>query len=273
MCPSLGAVLAATLLRTPWCSRPTASERRLLAAARRSTIRFSGGRLAVFRWGSGPPILLVHGWGGHSGRLGSFVAPLVHAGYTAIAFDAPGHGESGGFSGSVWEAVEALRALHDRLGPCAALIAHSLGASAAAIALRSGLPVARAVFIAPPADLSTYAARFARHFAISPRMFDEMKRRLADGYGISWERLRIDTTLPSSPARLLIFHDAGDPRVPFRDGEAVARAWPGARLVRTHGLGHSRILRDPLVVSRATNFVTGWRSRPNAAWLPAAAAS
>jgi pimeloyl-ACP methyl ester carboxylesterase len=215
----------------------------------------------------------VHGWGGHSGRLVRFVAPIVRAGYSAVAFDAPGHGESGGFSGSVWETVEALRAVEDRLGPCTGLIAHSLGASAAAIALRSGLPVPRAVFLAPPADLSTYAARFARHFGISRRMFDDMKRRLADGYGISWERLRIDTSLPIAPARLLIFHDAGDPRVPFRDGQAVARAWPGARLVQTRGLGHHRILRDPRVVRRAIAFVTAWEFPHRVPWAPEAAAS
>lgn len=273
LCPSLGAAIAGALLRTPLRSRPTRSEKRQLDAARRSTIRFGGGRVAVFHWGSGPAILLVHGWGGHSGRLGRFVAPIVHAGFTAVAFDAPGHGESAGFSGSVWDTVEALRAVEDRLGPCAALIAHSLGASAAAIALRSGLPVTRAVLLAPPADLSEYARRFARRFHISPRMFHRMKRRLADDYGIAWERLRIDAPLAHAPARLLIFHDAADPKVPFRDGQAIARAWPGARLVPTRGLGHHRILRDPGVVRRATAFVTAWGSGEKRPALPESVAS
>lgn len=55
LCPPPGAAIAGTLLR------------------------FGGGRLAVFHWGSGPPILLVHGWGGHSGELPHRVSCLLEA--------------------------------------------------------------------------------------------------------------------------------------------------------------------------------------------------
>jgi hypothetical protein len=38
-------------------------------------------------------------------------------------------------------------------------------------------------------------------------------------------------------------------------GAAIAAAWPGAELVTTEGLGHRRILRDPAVVARVTDFL------------------
>jgi pimeloyl-ACP methyl ester carboxylesterase len=45
-----------------------------------------------------------------------------------------------------------------------------------------------------------------------------------------------------------------DPDVPYDHGVEIARAWPGAELVTTSGLGHRAILRDPEVVRRAVDF-------------------
>ena len=35
---------------------------------------------------------------------------------------------------------------------------------------------------------------------------------------------------------MLVIHDRGDCRVPWREGKAIAEAWPGASLITTHGL-------------------------------------
>jgi pimeloyl-ACP methyl ester carboxylesterase len=53
----------------------------------------------------------------------------------------------------------------------------------------------------------------------------------------------------------LIIHDRDDRDVPWQEGEAVARAWPHARFLRTEGLGHRRILRDPEVIDRVLRFL------------------
>ena len=57
----------------------------------------------------------------------------------------------------------------------------------------------------------------------------------------------------------------GEAEVPFHwsytvrigAGLAVARAWPGARFLRTTGLGHNAILRDPGVVRDTIDFIEG----------------
>jgi hypothetical protein len=48
----------------------------------------------------------------------------------------------------------------------------------------------------------------------------------------------------------LVIHDSGDVRVPWGQGRAIAEAWPAARLVTTHGLGHRDILRSGEVLDR-----------------------
>jgi pimeloyl-ACP methyl ester carboxylesterase len=56
-------------------------------------------------------------------------------------------------------------------------------------------------------------------------------------------------------AAALVVHDAGDRDVAPASGLALARAWPGARFLRTEGLGHRAILRDPQVVADVVDFI------------------
>jgi pimeloyl-ACP methyl ester carboxylesterase len=132
------------------------------------------------------------------------------------------------------------------------MIGHSLGAAACALAVRQGLEVSRVVLLVPPADPEKYSGRFARFYRMSPETREGMKRRLESRY-IHWPDLKI--AAGDCPARMVVFHDEKDTRIPFRDGVEVGRAWPNAALVRTRGLGHHRILCDPRVISRAVAFV------------------
>ena len=52
-------------------------------------------RAHVLEWGSGPPVLLVHGGGSFAGPWAPLMAQLV--GYRLIAIDRPGHGLSDPF--------------------------------------------------------------------------------------------------------------------------------------------------------------------------------
>ena len=76
--------------------RPRVHEdaRKFLATGDRFDARVKERRVAGWRWGNGPTVILLHGWGGYAGQLSAFVEPLVRSGYQVIAFDAPSHGES-----------------------------------------------------------------------------------------------------------------------------------------------------------------------------------
>src|SRR5215468_3962485 len=76
---------------------PYAGRRSQPADARRETVTVGGHTVAVWQAGpaAAPAVLLVHGWGGRGTQMGTFVAPLLAAGYRVMWFDQPGHGESG----------------------------------------------------------------------------------------------------------------------------------------------------------------------------------
>lgn len=53
-----------------------------------------GARIWYAAFGSGPPVVLLHGGLGHSGNWSHQVAALVDAGYQAVVVDSRGHGRS-----------------------------------------------------------------------------------------------------------------------------------------------------------------------------------
>jgi pimeloyl-ACP methyl ester carboxylesterase len=253
--PGLAARWAERLFFTP--PRLAASPRvaDFLATGRRSDVTVGGRRVAVWSWGRGPVVFLVHGWAGVGGQLSAFGPPLVARGFTVVTFDAPGHGASEGRLCSALDFAEALRVLAGAMGPAHAVIGHSFGAVGTAFALRAGLPVGRAVFVAPPASPTAWTSRFARELGIAPAVMRRMQVRAERRLGFGWADLELPAIGRDLDVPLLVAHDRDDPEVPWSDGAAIAAAWPGARVVTTTGLGHRRILRDPELVARVVSFV------------------
>jgi pimeloyl-ACP methyl ester carboxylesterase len=227
----------------------------VLDAGHRFYLDKGGERLAVWSWGDGPTALLLHGWAGRSEQLTAFVPPLLAAGYSVVAPDAPGHGSSSGRGSSVLAFADALEAVAARVGPVHAFVGHSAGAAAGALAIHRGVPIRRAVFLAPVASLSDVVMRFAWQLHIPPWTADAMRRRFESRLGVPMSALDVPALARSAHAPLLVFHDPEDPEVPWHDAAAIVQAWPGARLVDVPRLGHNRILRDADVIAQAVSFL------------------
>jgi pimeloyl-ACP methyl ester carboxylesterase len=187
--------------------------------------------------------------------MAAFVAPLVGRGFSVVAFDAPGHGVSDEGLVTLPEMTAAVRAVAAAHPPVRGIIAHSIGVTAVARAVREGLAVDAAVFLAGPADLVTPALQVATALGLSPRVLDSMQRRIERRVGMPWSAFDVTRLAPAEPFPMLVVHDRGDGEVPWQHGRRIAQAWPGAELLETDGLGHRRILRDPRVVAAATVFL------------------
>jgi pimeloyl-ACP methyl ester carboxylesterase len=251
---------AAHLAETLFFTAPRGRSARVEAAlrtGRRKDIRRGGQRIATWRWGSGPRIVLMHGWGGRAGQLGAFVEPLVAGGYEVVALDAPGHGASEGRLSSMVDFADVLHVLSAETGGLHGIVAHSLGAAAAAFGLARGLHIERAVFIGPPAGPADWTRMFAERLDIPPRVMDLMRARTERRLGVLWTDLDVIATAARQTTPLLVVHDEDDREVPVGDGRAIARTWPGATFLGTKGLGHRRILRDESIVAAAATFLTG----------------
>ncbi|MDT3737569.1 MAG: alpha/beta fold hydrolase [Denitratisoma sp.] len=221
------------------------------------TVPMPTGRLVGWRWGrkEDPAVVLVHGWGGRAAQLRSFVAPLLERGYSVVAFDAPGHGMTGGHESSLVHMAAALDAMLRHLGPVEAIIGHSLGGAVTGYVMAQGAQVRKAVLLAPPASLTEYSHRFAKLLRLPEGVRALMQAQIERRFGIRWSDFEVEATAPKLSQPALVVHDVDDRDNPFRDGERYARHWPGARLVATQGLGHRGALYDAAVIHEVACFL------------------
>jgi alpha-beta hydrolase superfamily lysophospholipase len=178
LAPSAAAWLAERQFLTPPRPRRPDTELALLAGARARPLFVGTRHVELWLWGTGPSVLLVHGWGGRGTQLGSFVEPLVARGFSVVTFDAPGHGASGAGLVTIPQIVAATRAAAATRGALAGLIAHSVGATVAARAMYEGLDAAAAVFVAPAADLAGPATRFTAMRGFTRHVGEAMQQRI-----------------------------------------------------------------------------------------------
>ncbi|MEO1698880.1 MAG: alpha/beta fold hydrolase [Planctomycetota bacterium] len=261
--PGAAARAAHELFCTPRRRKRPDREERALCAAEPFPVRDGLRRLAGWRWGdpTAPTVLLAHGWEGRGSQLGAFAEPLVEAGFSAVAWDAPGHGDSPGRTSSLVEFVDALwsaqRAVERGGGEVRAVVAHSFGAAATALAFDEGLDVDAAALIAPPPSLAPYSERFRDTVRLSPRVHERMIDSMERRFKVRFSDLDVEHTTPPASTRLLVVSDEDDREVAPAETERVARHFADAERLVTSGLGHRRILRDPAVHRRVTRFVRG----------------
>lgn len=256
----VGRLAAKAFFLAPPRRRVTQRERAGLASGRPLRISTRWGRLAAWSWGAqnAPTVLLVHGWAGAGAQLLPFVEPLRAAGLRVVALDLPAHGASPGRRSSLPRWADALLDAASQLGGergLVAVVAHSFGATATSLALTRGLVASRVVLVAPAAEPAAYFRGWVGGVVGHGAVFAEIERETEAWLGLRFADVDGAKLAASQQLPALIVHDRGDRETPFAGAEAIARAWSGAELVATTGLGHLRLLADAEVVSRAVTFV------------------
>jgi pimeloyl-ACP methyl ester carboxylesterase len=266
--PALASQLALQLFLTPRRHRRPRRESNLLWLGDRRdlpTRSLPAGSsnyapLPTWSWGSGPTVILVHGWEGRGAQLGALVPPLVEAGFRVITFDAPGHGSSAGRQSSLPAFADAIETVAAAYGPIHAIVAHSMGAGATMLAEHrrraQGLELAtRNVYLAPPGSVDTFTRMFAETLNLSPAVRAGMLQEIERKFNIQFADLSPTDLVAGSNVEHFVVHDKNDAWVPHAEGQALAAAAKHGEVLCTENLGHHRLLRDPTVVAAVTAFV------------------
>lgn len=230
-------------------------ELEVLDGASPFTVPFRGEELAAWSWGTGPTVLLVHGWNGRATQLGALVSPLVASGFRVVAFDHVGHGGSSGSSTSIVEMASAIASVARTAGGVHGVVAHSLGAGSTVLAITEGLAVEGVVLIAPPLTPEPWFRQFGSALGLDEPALKLARAAIERRVGRRFDELHVPTLARSIDRRALIIHDRDDREIPIEAGEALSYAWRGSRFLVTAGLGHHRILRSPGIVESARRFL------------------
>jgi pimeloyl-ACP methyl ester carboxylesterase len=260
--PNTAGNIAYKLWFTPTRFNMPEREKEVLASAKIATHQIDDDEIVTFSWGQEktdrPLVLLVHGWSGRGTQLGPFVQPLLDAGYRVLSFDAPAHGKSSGKQTNIYEVADVLVDLQKHYGEINAVITHSFGGPCIAAAMQRGFITDRIVSIAPPATTRGLVEKFNDALHVPKKAAKIMMQLTEKKYGENiWEEISMVNTIKTSSLPGLVIHDNNDSDIPWEEGEAVAKAWDNAQFIKTSGLGHRRILRDPAVIETSVAFIQG----------------
>jgi len=211
--------------------------------------------VAAWRWGEGPAVLLVHGWEDDHHCFDALTARLLASGQAVVAFDLPAHGESGGRRTALPAVAHAVADVAELLGPVRALVGHSFGGAAATLAVAAGLEVERVVAMASPVSVARVLDGVTSRLGLSAARRQGIEDALVRRVGVPLELLELEPIAKRLDVPMLVVHSRDDRVVPFFAGVRLQRAWPGAKLHAVDGLGHRRILSDPAVMTRISDFV------------------
>ncbi len=212
-----------------------------------------------------PALILSHGWGGHGGQWQPFVAPLLAAGYQLWIPEHPGHGDSPGEQSSLLAFVASLEATAAAIAACgvrlAGLIGHSLGASAAALALYGRpLPGAdagtRLLLLAPAASLQVLSRQYAELYGLPETLRAAVQFRLEQQFATPWRSFEL-AELPAGNHAALLIHDRSDRALAVGHTLHIGQHWPRARILLTEGLGHQRLLQAAPVIAATLAYLRG----------------
>ena len=226
-------------------------------------VEYDGARIWYATYGSGLPVILLHGGLDHSGNWGYQVPALVRSGYRAVLIDSRGHGRSTRDARPFTYKLMAadVSAVMDTLhlekvgrvgwsdGACTALILASKAPSRVAgvffFACNMDPSGAKQITEFTPI-LRRCIGRHARDYAqlsATPDQFDEF----SDAVG------EMQRTQPNYSAHDLaqirvpvaIVHSEHDEFIRREHVEYLARSIPNAELVNLHGVSHFAPLQRP----------------------------
>ncbi len=249
------------LFCTPYSGKPKREAPAIFHHAEKIIFNLEGTTIRGWRWQSqhpnGKKFLIVHGFDSYSYRFEKYIQPLNRAGFEVLAFDAPGHGISDGKTINVLVYKQTILAIEKQFGNLFAIMAHSLGAMAAALATEEIATLQKLVLIAPATETRRAIDNFFTFFPIGDDIKEEMEKLIVElrGYPISY--YSVSRSIKNIHIPVLWLHDEDDWICTYEDVKPVQQFnLPNVAFFITKGLGHSRIYRDSKVSKKIIEFIT-----------------
>lgn len=226
-------------------------QRALAKQAHSFFLDFKQNKIKVYEWGSGPVVLLVHGWAGRALQMDAFIIPLLSKGYKVVAFDHKGHGESTSSFSSYPEIARStgLVAAHyaDTLY---GVIAHSIGSNSVFKVSETIERELKIVAVAPMEKFIGWLERMRMRMGIYENLFAQIVHEIESDSGLNLGDLCVLDYEKIGRHDVLLVHDKFDRMNKISASYEIQKNLQGSKLVETEMLGHSRILANEQVVQK-----------------------
>jgi hypothetical protein len=226
-------------------------QRTLLQRAHSFYLEYNQNKIRVFEWGTGPVVLLVHGWAGRALQLDSFISALLSKGYKVVAFDQKGHGESSSEFSSFPEIVRGTNLVSAHYGhELYGVVAHSIGSNAMFKVSETFARKLKIAAVAPTGDILNVLDDIRVKMGIYQELLAHVVRLIEADSGLLLSDLNKLDYKKIARHDVLLVHDKYDKINKVNASHEIHRNLHGSSLMQTEMLGHSRILGNQAVVDR-----------------------
>ncbi len=200
-------------------------------------------------------VLLVHGWAGRSTQLFAFADKLLEKGFMTVSFDGPAHGKSTGKTTSMLEFLSTMKKIPEIYGPFEAAIGHSFGGMCLYNATSDFFKIKTFVAIGSGDKVSDIVDDFAKNLSLTKQSGSKMKKRFEKKWKLKTDAFASHQVAKKISIPVLIVHDTQDGDVPVSCAYHIRQNLQKGSLLITHGLGHTKILRNSEVVNKTVKFI------------------
>jgi len=256
--PKLATLFAAKLFSTPIKHKIPKREMEMDSKSSQKLIEIPAikKKVVIYQYGeSDKKILLSHGWSGRGTHLFKIADELIKVGYSTVSFDAPAHGKSPGKTTIMSEFVETILEVERQFGPFEAAVGHSLGGMSLLNAVKKGLSINYLAIIGSGDIVQDILNDFVAKLELKPSTSEQLRLHFEKKYGEEMDNYSAYKSAMQISIPVLVIHDKNDDEVPVAAGIHIHKHLKNGELFLTEGLGHRKILGNPLVIEKVVQFI------------------
>jgi pimeloyl-ACP methyl ester carboxylesterase len=204
---------------------------------------------------NGKTILIAHGFDSCSYKFDSYIEPLTKAGFNVVAFDAPAHGVS---DGKTLNALLYKNMLLTAVNNYSIdiIIAHSLGALAAALAAEEITSLQKLILIAPATETQRAIDNFFSFVTLGNAIKQDVEHLIKEIAQQPINHFSVNRIVAKINIPVLWIHDESDWICPIEDIKPTqAKNYPHVTFFITKHFGHSSIYRKQPVMQKVLEFL------------------
>ena len=211
--------------------------------------------IAVYQWGTGDKkALIVHGWSGRATQMYKIIDRLLNFGYKVISIDGPAHGRSSGNKTMMPEFIKSIEKTVENFGPFEIAVGHSMGGIALLNVQGNQALFKKLVIIGAPDSIFNIFHNFVKKLELKPVVAEKLIAIFEKITGKSIFDFHGSKHCKKINEPVLIIHDEDDYEVPVGDAINNYKNLKNGKLLKTKGLGHSRLLKNNEVINSIVEF-------------------
>lgn len=197
-------------------------------------------------------MVFVHGWGGGAYQFFPLMRGLSGCGFSSLAFDHIGHGQSDQKTTSLHRFISSTNSVLNAVGKqpdtgLAAVVAHSMGCIAVANVTPSMIRNIPLFFVSPVFDYKKFYLKKVEELGLHKSLVNQYAQRFEESYTLHFQRMELASKLIDYSNQTEIVHDQDDEVSDIVHSAEFCTTYPLTKLYTSKGLGHERVLTSEAV--------------------------